>query len=280
VENAQRTISNEFSLDNSESALARLRHDLVYVLSEQDKRNAEFQRDVTAALESIKAKREEAQRSTSHGIDFETRVTDFVLLDAERRGDIAELTGSKVGAIKNSKVGDAVVELGPDSSAEGVRFVVEAKESASYDLVKARKEIETARQNRMAAVGLFVFSKATAPTTYEPLFRIGQDVFVVWDSEDLGNDVILRSGISLAKALCVRQAKARNAEAAEFGTIDKAILAIEKEAGRLGEMRRWTETIKSNSGKILDEIRKMSDGLEKQVGVLRNAIEGIEPQAK
>jgi hypothetical protein len=252
----------------------------VYVLSEKDKRNAEFQRDVTAALESIKAKREEAQRSTTHGIDFETRVTDFVLLDAERRGDIAELTGSKVGAIKNSKVGDAVVELGPDSSAEGVRFVVEAKESASYDLVKARKEIETARQNRMAAVGLFVFSKATAPTTYEPLFRIGQDVFVVWDSEDLGNDVILRSGISLAKALCVRQAKARNAEAAEFGTIDKAILAIEKEAGRLGEMRRWTETIKSNSGKILDEIRKMSDGLEKQVGVLRNAIEGIEPQAK
>ena len=44
---------------------------------------------------------------------------------------------------------------------------------------------------------------------------------------------------------------------------------------RLEEMKKWTETIKSNSGKILDEVRKMADGLEQQAGVLRDAFSGL-----
>jgi hypothetical protein len=275
VETAQKTIANEFSLDNSDSALARLKDELLTVLTAQNDKNAVFQREVSVALETIKAKREESLRSTRHGVDFETKVTDFVLLDAERKGDICELTGSKTGAIKSCKVGDATVELGPDCSAAGVKFVVEAKEKASYDLAKAIKEIEVARKNRNAAVGLFVFSKKTAPTTYEPVFRMGNDVFAVWDDEDLGSDVILRVAISLAKALCVRESTKRDTEAAEFEVIDGAILAIEKEARRLGEMQRWTETIRSHSGKILEEIRKMTEGLEKQSNRLRDALDGI-----
>jgi uncharacterized protein Yka (UPF0111/DUF47 family) len=31
-------------------------------------------------------------------------------------------------------------------------------------------------------------------------------------------------------------------------------------------MRTWTETIQSNSGRILDEVLKMTDNLEKQGG--------------
>ena len=36
-----------------------------------------------------------------------------------------------------------------------------------------------------------------------------------------------------------------------------------------------TETIYSNSGKILDEVRKMGDNLEKQVAVLRESVETL-----
>jgi hypothetical protein len=38
-------------------------------------------------------------------------------------------------------------------------------------------------------------------------------------------------------------------------------------------MKTWTETIQSNSGKILDEVRNMADNLEKQVAVLRESVE-------
>ncbi len=40
-------------------------------------------------------------------------------------------------------------------------------------------------------------------------------------------------------------------------------------------MKTWTETIQSNSGKILDEVRKMTNGLEKQIGVLRESVEAL-----
>jgi hypothetical protein len=38
-------------------------------------------------------------------------------------------------------------------------------------------------------------------------------------------------------------------------------------------MKTWTETIQPNSGKILDEVRKMTDNLEKQIVVLRDSVE-------
>lgn len=275
VETAQKTISSEFSLDNDRSALRRLKDELLGVLTEQNDRNTVFQRDVTVALEAMKARREESLRSTRHGDDFESAVVEFVTREANRAGDIPTATGRTTGLIRNNKTGDAVVEMGPESSAAGVKYVVEAKESASYDLAKSREEIEQARKNRGAAVGIFVWSKISAPANVESFSRIGDDIFVIWDAEDLGSDVILSAALSMAKAMCVRESSKRTAEAAEFEAIDRAILAIEKEANRLEKMRTMTETIKRSSEKVLDEIRKMSDGLQSQVGNLRDAVDGL-----
>lgn len=302
VEFAQRTITNEFSLDNDESALsrmssllnvatdainnnltldkegsalARLKRELVEILKGHEEQATSFQRNVTSALEAMKARREESLRSTAHGSQFEDVVVEFVLRDAEKAGDIGTATGNTTGVIKSCKVGDATVELGPDCLAQGTSFVIEAKERASYDINAARAEIEKARKNRGASVGVFVFSRKTAPANQEPLLRYGNDIFVIWDAEDMNNDVILKSALCLAKALCVRECKTREAEAADFQAIDGAILAIEKEAKRLDSMKTWTETITNNSGKILDEIRKMSAALERQIQILGDAVSGL-----
>jgi hypothetical protein len=74
-------------------------------------------------------------------------------------------------------------------------------------------------------------------------------------------------------ALC--QGVTRDAEVADFQAIDSAILAIEKEAKRLDSMKTWTETIANNGGKILDEIRKMSAALERQIEILGDAVSGL-----
>ena len=115
----------------------------------------------------------------------------------------------------------------------------------------------------------------TAPAGIDTLARHGDDVFLVWDADKIESDVILRAGLSLAKALCVRQQKNRDDVEGNWEDIDTAILAVEKEAGRLTSMKIWTETIQSNSGKILDEVRKMADNLEKQVAVLRENVETL-----
>ena len=52
-------------------------------------------------------------------------------------------------------------------------------------------------------------------------------------------------------------------------------MELEREARRLGEIKKWTETIRSNSGKVLDEVAKMADGVQKQVDCLRDTTVGL-----
>ena len=270
---AIRAVVSELSLDNTDSALTRLRSELMTIIREQEAAAGAFQSDVRAYLAAIASRKEESKKSTSHGMVFEDKLSSFV--ESACAANIVRRTGATTGIIKNCKIGDIVVELGPDHVASGCRFVVEAKESSAYDLGKAREEIEQGRKNREATVGLFVFSQATRPAGLTQLSRYGSDVFVVWDAEDQTTDPYLTAALSLAEAMCVREVKARSAEAADFKAIDSAVAAVEKEVARLEEIGKWTETIKNNSEKILDHVRKGGNSLVKQVAAIREAIEGL-----
>ena len=96
---------------------------------------------------------------------------DFVHERAQTADDIASRTGNTTGVIRNSKKGDIVVELGPEHPAAGARVVIEAKQNASYTVQSARSELEEARKNREAGVGVFIFSRRTVPEGAEPLVR-------------------------------------------------------------------------------------------------------------
>ena len=251
----------------------------VDILTRHETRANSFQTEVTASLEGMKARRQESLRSTTHGRDFEDVTVEFIHREAERSNDIPCATGTTPGNIKGRKVGDAVVELGPECAAGGEKYVLEAKEDATYDISKARPEIEIARQNRGAIAGLFVFSRKTAPPSQEPLIRHGNDVFVIWDAEDIRSDVILKAGMSLAKALCVRQHVARRAEAADFQSLDAAILAVETEANRLAEIKRLGQIIRGHSGKILEEAQAMEEAIEQQIRNLKTGVTGLKHTA-
>ena len=86
---------------------------------------------------------------------------------------------------------------------------------------------------------------------------------------------MFKAALSLAKALCVREAKSRTVEAADFEAIDAAILVIETEAKRLAKMKASVQTIGLQSNKVLDEIRKMTDAMDRQIELLRDAIAGL-----
>jgi hypothetical protein len=274
VDRAQRTITNEFSLDNEQSALQRLKKELLTILSAHLEANEKFQQGVTETLAKLIAKREAEQRSTTHGATFQNAVYAFIDQCAQRRGDLAEDVSDRTGLVKNCKVGDAVIQLGPDSAAAGARIVIEAKEESRFSLCKAHEEIEQARKNRDAQQGVFVFSQRTAPAM-EPLIRTGADVFVVWDAEDPQTDAYLSAALEISRALCFRTHTAAERQRIDFGPIDRAVLDIEKCVQNFDQVRTWTDTIKSNSEKILERIRKDREGLEKQLGVLREAMNGV-----
>lgn len=269
LEEQRAHILKQFSLDEKDGALSRFKQELWQSFDEAARKNGEFQEKVVTSLAALSARRAEMERSTRHGVHFEDQLWEILQQESQKAGDLAIATGTLVGCIKNCKVGDCVIELGPEQAAAGAKIVVEAKEKADYTLAEARQEIETARKNRDALVGLFVFSKKTAPPGLEELVRYANDVFITWDAEDVQSDLYLRVGMTLAKALCTRQIKQQEAQAADFTALDKAILEVEKRTGTLEEITTWTTTIRNNSDKILERVRITREALEKQVTILR-----------
>ncbi len=279
VESAQKQISNEFSLDAENSALARMKRELTQMIEAQNRAAQEFQTQVVSALDAMRARKSAEAASTTHGHDFQDE--GFTILQdlATRAGDIAEDTGNSVGLIARSKVGDAVITLGADNAAAGARIAVEFKEDASYTLKSTLEEIDVARKNRDAGVGLFVHSRRTAPAGVEALARHGSDIVVVWDSEDETSDAYLKAGFMAAKALAVR-ARLENAErTADFQAIDKSLAEIQRQVRYLDEIRTWSSTIKNNAEKVIDRVERMQKALDGELETLGQQVEQLKSVA-
>ena len=145
VERAQGQISKEFSLDEEGSALARMRSELLAGIEKQRATNEKFQGDVIEKLADMTARKQESERSTRHGKEFEVAVFDYVSERSQLAGDIATHVREITGIIRNNKKGDIEVKLGQEHVAAGAKIVVEAKQDASYTLQKALDELKGAQ---------------------------------------------------------------------------------------------------------------------------------------
>jgi hypothetical protein len=271
-------IGKNLTLDDDASPLSRLKRELEGMIGRLVRENGEFHAQVREALARVDTRRKEGARSPRHGIEFEERLGAFLVDEAQRLGDLHQATGDTTGVIKNCKVGDHVVELGPDSAAAHARIVWEAKDKQGSSLRGAIDEIDEARRNRHAQVGVFVFASATAPEGLEALQRHGNDILVVWNPDDAAGELVLRAAYSLSRCLAVRERRADRESLAAISEIDRAARAIEKQVGYLEEVRRWAETVKGHGEKIADrstrmveELRRDVDRLDVQLAALRTA---------
>ncbi len=272
LDSTKETINNNLTLDNDNSSLARLKGEILKVLESHSEANQKFREEVKLTLNEMVTRREEAARSTTHGMDFEDSVFEFLQAESQKAGDISTHTGNTTGLIKNCKVGDCVIELGPENAAAGAKIVVEAKQKKVYNLSQALEEIETARKNRDAGVGLFIFSQKSAPDGLDPLSRYRNDVIVVWDVESRESDLYLKTGLTLARYLSVRAGGHSEARAADFQALDSAVLEIEKKAENLGKIQTAAETIGKQSEKILSTVETSRKSIRRQVEILREKL--------
>lgn len=268
LEVTNQSIQASLTLDDENSPLSRLQRELLKVIAEQTAGNQQFQTEMRATLESFKARREEENRSTRHGLTYQDALSEYVVRESNRLNDVFEDTGDCAGSIPRCKKGDQVVTLGPESAAPGARVVFEAKSDKSYDLSKALNELQEAKQNRDAQVGVFVFSPAAAPEGMEAVARWGEDIVVVWDAEDATTDVSLKAAISIARAIVVQQRRQADESSAEFREIEKAIATISREAGVLDEISRMATTVKNNGEKIVKKAEKLKTRVDDQIETL------------
>lgn len=261
-------ISRSLSLDDETSALARMRREFQTALQEISTKNSDFHTDVKSTLSALQARKREADRSTQHGIEFEQELEKVVSMETQNLGDIWQSTGTSAGSIKNCKVGDFVTVLGIESHASGTRVVWEAKEDRSYDLKRALDEIEIARKNREAYMGIFVFSKKTAPEDLKPFARYGQDIVLVWDADDPSTDIYIKAAYSVARALSVRNERHNQEQTISLEHIEIAVRGIERQVKFLDDFKTWAETITRNGQKIAERSEKMKLDLQEEISKL------------
>ena len=267
METANSTINANLSLDDEKSPLHRLRQELTTIIERMAKSSSEFHEEVKVTLESFKVRREEAARSTRHGAEFEDAVGSILQADAQKAGDICEATGNTTGVIGWCKMGDHTITLGVES-APGARIAVEAKEDKSYDLAKALEEVEQARKNREAQVGLFVFSKNTAPANLVPFARQWQAHRRGLGSRRSGNRHFFSEQESRSRrALVIREKVTDDKSKADFVALKTAAAAISSDISMLAEITKWATTVRRNGEKIGKKAETLRKRLTRNLSV-------------
>jgi hypothetical protein len=273
VEAAQKTLTQEMSLDNQGSALQRLQQRLDEHHQRQMAEAAKLNETLNLAIGALQGRKEEAAKSTRHGFEFEASVGEVVRRLAV--GDVVQDSGATTGVISNCKVGDFVVTVGPEKTAAGARIVIEAKESAAYDLARTLEEADLARRNRGAGICLFVHSDKTAGPSIPVFARYGHDVVLRWNAEDDASDVQLQAAMMLATALSVRAAQHDKGEAASFAILDKAIEAIRKNIDGLDEITTCANTSTRAAATIIKRAEIMKESLLAKVSAACEQIEKL-----
>lgn len=279
VETAQRSLTSELSLDNENSALHRLHRMFSDHQTVMLRQHLELAGKLDAAIQSMVTRREEAAKSTRHGIEFEQMLGEHLRTLVIDSGDVFQETGSTTGLKPNCKVGDYVITIGPEKVAAGAKIVIEAKEHAGYDLARSLEEAEVARSNRQADVCVFVHSTRTAPAGIPTFQRFGRDLVVRWNPDDDGNDVWLKAALMVATALSVKAATHDKADAASFEKIDRAVEKLRKALEGFDEVNTSANTIRNSAEKILNRARIMQESMPAQLEAIMEEMSKLKASA-
>lgn len=107
------------------------------------------------------ALRAQDQKTPRGGLDYEQAVADFLVGAVRGVPCVVDVTGNTLGNITRCKKGDVVVRFTDESAFGGAAVGFEATRDASYTAQKAPDELDAARKNRSADVGVFVRARGS-----------------------------------------------------------------------------------------------------------------------
>jgi hypothetical protein len=276
VENANEQIQNEFTLDQDNSALAKLQKVLTTQIENQNKQQQEFRVFVESALSAFTARKEESNRSTTHGMEFEKRVFETFANLLDGSGDTIDDVSKNSGVISRCRTGDALITLHDDCAAPGAKIVIEAKEAEGQTMSSIREEIALARKNREATFGIFVLSAKTLfSKKINRVQRFKQDIIVVWDSENEYSNLILEYALTFVKSFIVKTSRENDAVSIDMEVINKALVNIEKDILDLDKTLTWTNTIRNNAENIETSTVRIKKNILSQLENLNDQIEKL-----
>ncbi len=216
--------------------------------------------DRLTAIEAAAAARgAERARSTAKGGDFEDTL-EAMLADLSRgSGDLVDRTGGETGELLRSKKGDFVLTVDPARTGGAeVRVVIEAKDRP-MSIRAIREELREAKENRVAAVGLVVFSPAHAPSGIAPFDVRAGDVYCVVDPAD-PDTATLEGAVRLARLLAIASLRDVAAEI-DVEAVRAALACVRAELDALRGIKSTLTSIATSATGLQLALDRLRDGV-------------------
>jgi hypothetical protein len=214
---------------------------------------------LTAIEAAAAARASERARSSAKGADFEDLVEEMLACVLRGGDHLFERTAANAGDVLGSRKGDFVITLDP-ATVRGatLRIVVECKDRAISGRAM-REEMEDARRNRDAAVGLVVFSTAHAPAGIAPFdVRLG-DVYCVIDPDAPAPET-LQAAVRLARLVAMATVREANAEI-DSGAVREALARITLELDAIRALKTRLATISTAARTVSSGLDQLRDGI-------------------
>lgn len=265
-------VLSAFSLDEETSAISRLKRSLREEVEALQKVTREQHAELMELLGQKKGQAAESVRGTGKGMDFEETLYEYVAELAVRLEDLPEHVSGQKGCEGNCKVGDYTITLGGTSGAPGEVIVIEAKKAGNYKLKKALDELDLAKKNRKASIGIFVFAKGYEPAEVGDFYRRGNDFIVTVDEERLENGeelLFLDSACKVARTLIVTRLREEEEASVDLGFVHAELESITALMDSASEIKTKVSTIRNSADFIDKTLNNVTDQIEIHLENLR-----------
>lgn len=270
TKDASYALLNAVNPSNANSPLAALKNALVEMLDAhikssremmlaQQQRQERFEKDIRDVVTRLETQRTSNRTAPKGGIVFEDVVAATVQDLIRGSPYVCSKTGNVVGIRESCKVGDFVIRFTDESAWAGTTIVFECKHDQSYHVEKSLKELDTARANREATVGVFVMAASHAPVDFPIFARHGHSILVTWDPEDPTTLPRLQAATMLALALATRKQAER--DDASIDAIKDIESVLAEQLVRIEKMRKASDGIRKHNDMIRKELQKAEDDL-------------------
>jgi hypothetical protein len=244
----------ELSLDEKDSAMYRIHEMLAGKLGE-----------IKEAIGIQKGEQKEAQRGHVKGFSFQEDLYDHLAEWGRELGDETEFVANTPN--RGSKDGDHVITLGETSGAPGLRLVVEVKDQP-LKCRKAVEELQDAKANRRASIGIFVYAKGCEPPEVGDFKKIGDDFFCTVNKDALqsgGSLLFFESAYKIARAVGILQARRETAGKLDVEKIQAHIEAMVKGVQRLAELAKKARSVKKHGDDMENELTALQNDLAREL---------------
>ena len=247
------------------------------LLHDQQQRQAQFEKDIRASVIRLETQKAANRSAPRGGTEFENQVFAAVKERVQHGPYLCHSTGNVYGIRPDSKVGDFVVRFTDESAWSGAAIVFEAKHEAKVSLDKAIQELDVARANRAAAVGVFVMATSHATSDFPTFSRHGHNILVTWDPEDESTIHRLHAAVMLALALASRKQEVR--DTAGIDAIRGIENVLTDQLTHIEKMRKASEGIRKHNETVRKELDKAESELKDLVVKAGDVLQALDLRA-